>query len=390
MYEDHFTEEHRIYRKAVRDWCDKEIVPNAEAFEANELTPRSIFKQAGKLGFLGARFPEHCGGSGGDFWYTVVWAEELARSGLAGTAMGLLVQSDMATPVIGALGTQAQIDEFLKPALNGDKIAALGITEPGAGSDVASIRTTARRDGDDYIIDGSKTYITNGTQADFITLAVRTDPNANPNWAGISLVLFPTNTPGFTVGRKLKKLGNHSSDTAELHFDGCRIPRRYLLGEENHGFIYIMRNFQGERLVGALTAIAGARRAWERSVEFGRDRSAFGKPIGKFQVWKHEFVELLTAIDAGQLLSYHAAELYDRYLKDPDNAPDCTREISQAKLYCADLANRVTDRCLQFHGGMGYMEEYFIARAWRDMRLISIGGGTSEIMKEIIAKLIGL
>jgi citronellyl-CoA dehydrogenase len=390
MYASRFTEAHQIYRKAVRDWCERVIVPNAEAFERDELTPREVFKQAGQLGFLGARFPEACGGSGGDFWYTVCWAEELARTGLAGTTMGLLVQSDMATPVIGEIGTQAQIDEFLKPALAGDRIASLGVTEPGAGSDVASIRTTARRDGDDYIIDGAKTYITNGTQADFITLAVRTDPNAVPSWAGISLVLFPTNTPGFSVGRKLKKLGNHSSDTAELHFDGCRIPRRYLLGEENHGFVYIMRNFQGERLVGALTAAAGARRVWERSLDYGREREAFGKPIIKFQVWKHHFVDMLTELDAGQALAYRSADLFDAYLRDPDNTPDPTREISQAKLYCAEMAQRVIDRCLQFHGGMGYMEEYFIARAWRDTRLISIGGGTSEIMREIISKLIGL
>ena len=390
MYASRFTEAHQIYRKAVRDWCERVIVPNAEAFERDELTPREVFKQAGQLGFLGARFPESCGGSGGDFWYTVCWAEELARTGLAGTTMGLLVQSDMATPVIGEIGTQAQIDEFLKPALAGDRIASLGVTEPGAGSDVASIRTTARRDGDDYIIDGAKTYITNGTQADFITLAVRTDPNAVPSWAGISLVLFPTNTPGFSVGRKLKKLGNHSSDTAELHFDGCRIPRRYLLGEENHGFVYIMRNFQGERLVGALTAAAGARRVWERSLDYGREREAFGKPIIKFQVWKHHFVDMLTELDAGQALAYRSADLFEAYLRDPDNAPDPTREISQAKLYCAEMAQRVIDRCLQFHGGMGYMEEYFIARAWRDTRLISIGGGTSEIMREIISKLIGL
>jgi citronellyl-CoA dehydrogenase len=390
MFEDRFTEDHRMFRKAVRDWCDREIVPRAEEFERNELTPREIFRRAGELGFLGARFDEAAGGSGGDFWFTVCWAEELARAGLAGTAMGLLVQSDMATPVIGALGTKAQIDEFLKPALTGEKIAALGVTEPGAGSDVAAIRTTARRDGDDYIIDGAKTYITNGTQADFITLAVRTDPDAKPNWAGISLVLFPTNTKGFSIGRKLKKLGNHSSDTAELHFDGCRIPRRYLLGEENHGFVYIMRNFQGERLVGALTAAAGARRVWERSLEYGQQRQAFGKPIIKFQVWKHHFVDMLTELDAGTALSYVAADKYDRYLQDPARNPDATREISQAKLYCAEMAQRVIDRCLQFHGGMGYMEEYFIARTWRDTRLISIGGGTSEVMKEIISKYIGL
>jgi len=383
MFKDRFTDEHHIFRQSVRDWCDREIAPRAEEFEANELTPRSIFEQAGRLGFLGAHHPETSGGSGCDFWYTVCWAEELAKTGVAGTAMGLLVQADMATPVISDLGTEEQIEEFLKPALAGDKIAALGITQPGAGSDVASIRTTARRDGDDYVIDGAKTYITNGTQADFVTRAVRTDADAEPNWAGISLVLFPTDTKGFSVGRKLKKLGNHSSDTAELHFDGCRIPRRYLLGEENHGFVYIMRNFQGERLVGSLSAVAGARRAWELSVEYGRERKAFGRPIIKFQTWRHQFVDLLAQLDAAQLLAYHATDKHNR-------GEEATREISEAKLLCAELAQRVVDRCLQFHGGMGYMEEVFIARAWRDMRLISIGGGTSEVMREIIAKCVGL
>ena len=383
MFDQFFTQDHEIYRKSVREWLDREIAPKIDEFEATELTPRWVFKRAGELGFLGARFPEAHGGSGCDAWYTVVWTEELAKTGVAGTAMGLMVQSDMATPVISALGSDYHIEAFLKPALRGDKVAALGITEPGAGSDVASLRTTAIRDGDDYIVNGSKTFITNGTIADFITLGVRTNPDAEPNWAGVSLLLFPTDTPGFSVGRKLKKLGNHSSDTAELHFDNCRVPARNLLGEENHGFIYIMRNFQGERLVAAISAMAGARRAWERSVAYGRERNAFGRPIIKFQVWRHEFVQLLTELDAGQLLAYKAADMFNRGV-------ECTKEISQAKLYCADLSNKVMDRCLQFHGGMGYMEEYFIARSWRDARLVSIGGGTSEIMKEIISKCIGL
>ena len=237
MFEQFFTDEHQMYRRSVRDWCDKELVPNIEAFEAQRLTPRWVFERAGELGFLGAHFPEAHGGSGGDAWYTVVWTEELAKTGLAGSAMGLMVQSDMATPVISAIGSDYHIEEFLKPALAGKKVAALGVTEPGAGSDVASIRTTAVRDGDHYVVNGAKTFITNGTIADFITLAVRTHPEAEPNWSGISLLLFPTDTPGFSVGRKLEKLGNHSSDTAELHFDNCRVPVRNLLGEENHGFV---------------------------------------------------------------------------------------------------------------------------------------------------------
>ncbi len=383
MFDQFFTEEHQIYRQSVRAWCDKELTPNIEKFETQELTPAWVFKSAGEQGFLGARFPEEHGGLGGDVWHTVVWCEELAKTGIAGSAMGLMVQSDMATPIISAIGTEYHIERYLKPALAGDMVAALGVTEPGAGSDVASIRTTAIRDGDDYIINGSKTFITNGTIADFITLAVRTNPGAEPNWSGISLMTFPTDTPGFSVAGKLKKLGNHSSDTAELHFDDCRISAQNLLGEENHGFIYIMRNFQGERLVAAVSAIAGARQAWERSVAYGKERKAFGRPIIKFQVWRHEFVQLLTEIEAGQLLAYHAADLFNRGI-------ECTKEISQAKLFCADLSSKVMDRCLQFAGGMGYMEEYFIARAWRDARLVSIGGGTSEIMKEIISKCVGL
>ncbi len=383
MFDQYFTEEHQIYRRAVREWCDKEVTPRADEFEEAGITPREIYRRAGELGFLGARFPEEHGGSGGDIWHTVVWTEELARTGIAGTAMGLMVQSDMATPVISAIGSDYHVEEFLQPALRGEKIAALGVTEPNAGSDVASIRTTAVRDGDDYVINGAKTYITNGTCADFITLAVRTNTEIEPNWAGISLILFPTDTPGFSISKRLKKLGNHSSDTAELHFDDCRVPAKNLLGEENHGFVYIMRNFQGERLVAAVSAIAAARRAWERSVQYGRERKAFGRPIVKFQVWRHEFVQLLTEIEAGQLLAYKAAAKMA-------SGQDATLEISQAKLFNADLANKVMDRCLQFHGGMGYMEEVFIARAWRDARLISIGGGTSEIMKEIIAKCLGL
>ena len=382
MLEQRFTEDHEIYRRSVRAWCDREIVPFIDDWETAGITPRRVFERAGELGFLGARFPEAHGGSGGDVWYTVVWAEELARTGAAGAAMGLLVQSEMATPIISELGTAEQIETFLKPALAGKRIGALGITEPDAGSDVAGIRTTARRDGDDYVIDGSKTYITNGTQADFITLAVRTDPQADPPWGGISLVLFPTDTPGYTVGRKLEKLGNLSSDTAELSFDGCRIPRRSLLGQENQGFVYVMQNFQGERLVGALCAVAAAQRTWEHSLAYGRERKAFGRPIIKFQVWRHRFADMLTEIDAARLLAYRAAARLDRGV-------DATLEISQAKLFGAEMVNRVTDACLQFHGGIGYMEECFVARAWRDARLLSIGAGTSEIMREIIAKRVG-
>lgn len=380
MFENYFTENHNIFRKSVRDFVEKELAPHSEEWEKSESFPREVFKKMGELGFLGIRMPEKYGGSGLDYWYTVCFAEELPRSRMAGLNMSILVQTDMATPVIAEIGTEEQCKEFLVPAIKGEKIAALGVTEPGAGSDVANIKTTAKRVGGDYVINGAKTFITNGTRADFITLAVRT---GGEGYGGISLVLFPTDTKGFSVGRKLKKLGNKTSDTAELFFDNCKIPVRYLLGEENHGFYYIMNNFQGERLVAAVTGIAGCQLMWEDAYRYSLERHAFGKPIGKFQVWRHRLVDLLTQIEAGRMLTYQACDLFNRKI-------NCVREISMAKLYVAELAIKVANECLQIHGGYGYMEEYDISRAYRDVRLLSIGGGTSEIMKEIIGKLIGL
>ena len=376
-----FTDQHEMFRAMVRSFVETEIKPHADAWEEAEEFPRELFRKAGEAGLLGLHYDQRWGGSGLDYWYTVVECEELVRSHCAGVNMALMVQSDMATPVIHDLGTDEQKQEFLAPAIKGERIAALGVSEPGAGSDVVGMRTTARKDGGDYIINGSKTFITNGTRADFVTLVVKTDPDKGHS--GVSIVLFPTDTKGFSVGRKLKKLGNKSSDTAELHFDNCRIPRRYLLGEEGQGFYYLMQNFQGERLVAALLATAGAQRLLEETIHYGETREAFGRPIVKFQVWRHEFAQFLTEIEAARRLAYHAADLFNR--KVPS-----VKEISMAKLYCGELANKVADRCLQFHGGWGYMDEYPISRAWRDMRLITIGGGTSEVMREIIAKMSGL
>lgn len=380
MFENYFTEEHSIFRKSVRDFVEKELTPHSEEWEHAEGFPREVYKRMGELGFLGIRMPEKYGGSGLDYWYTVCFAEELPRSKMAGLNMSIMVQTDMATPVIAEIGTEEQCKEFLVPAIKGEKIAALGVTEPGCGSDVASIKTTAKKVGGDYVINGAKTFITNGTRADFITLAVRT---GGEGYGGISLILFPTDTKGFSVGRKLKKLGNKTSDTAELFFDNCKVPTRYLLGEENHGFYYIMNNFQGERLIGAVAGIAGCQYMWQDAYNYSMERHAFGKPIGKFQVWRHRLVDLLTQIEAGRLLTYHACDLFNRKI-------NCVKEISMAKLYAAELAIKVANECLQIHGGYGYMEEYDISRAYRDVRLLAIGGGTSEIMKEIIGKLIGL
>ena len=376
-----FTDEHDMFRKAVRDFCQKELAPNAEEWEEQRLFPREVFEEMGKLGFIGSRYPEDVGGSGGDIWYTAVFAEELPHCQMAGLAMSILVQSDMATPIINEIGTDEQKEEFLVPAIKGQKIAALGVSEPGAGSDVAGIRTTAKKDGDDYIINGQKTWITNGTRADFITLAARTDPD--DRYGGISLFLFPTDTPGFEVGNKLEKIGNHSSDTAELFFENCRIPSRYLLGHEGAGFYYIMQNFQGERLVGALTGTAGAQLVVDKTIQYCQEREAFGRPLTGFQVTRHKIVDMETRLEACRALTYHATDLFGRDIP-------AQREISMAKMMVGEVAMDVIDECLQLHGGMGYVEEGNVARAWRDTRLLSIGGGTTEIMKEIVSKLMNL
>ncbi|HIB77729.1 MAG TPA: acyl-CoA dehydrogenase, partial [Flavobacteriales bacterium] len=327
-------------------------------------------------GYFGIRYSESMGGSGLDYWYVNEYIQALCYARNAGLAMAMMVQSEISTPVIDAIGTDGQKREFLKPAIAGDIIGALGITEPDAGSDVAGIRTVARRDGDDYIIDGSKTFITNGTRADFITLSVRTGEEGH---GGISLVLFPTETRGFQVSKSLKKLGNWSSDTALLYFDGCRIPRRYLLGEENQGFRYIMENFQGERLAVAMSAVGAMQMMFDDALAYCKERKVFGRPIAKFQVWQHKIAEMATQIEAARQLTYLATDK----LNKGENA---VKEISMAKLFSGDLAQKVAYDCMQLHGGNGYMAEYDITRSFRDLRLMTIGGGTSEIMKEIIYK----
>ena len=255
MSDPHFTEEHALLRQQVRTFAERELAPHAEEWEKAKIFPKEVFRKMGELGFFGAHYPESVGGGGGDWWHACVIAEELPRCRMGGVSMAMLVQAYMATPVIFDLGTPEQKAEFLTPAIRGEKIAALGVTEPNAGSDVAAIRTTARREGGDFVINGQKTFITNGTRADFVTLAVKTSPEAG--YGGVSVVLCPTDAKGFHVGRKLDKIGNHSSDTAEMFFEDCRIPVRYLLGEENQGFYYVMRNFQGERLIASVSSVSG-------------------------------------------------------------------------------------------------------------------------------------
>ncbi len=386
-----FTEQHEQFRKTVRAFAEKELAPHLDEWEAKEIFPaHEVFKRAGELGIFGAHYPEEKGGMGGDYWFSVAKSEELPRSGLAGVTMAMLVQSDMATPVIGDLGTKEQIEEFLAPALRGEKVAALGVSEPAAGSDVAGIKTVAKRDGDDYVITGQKTYITNGTQADFVTLLAKTNPEAGAH--GCSFFLVPTKTKGFGVSKKLRKIGNHSSDTAELFLDEVRIPRRYLLGEENMGFMYLMQNFQSERLIASTSACASAFHALERTIEFGKDRMVMGKPIIKREYWQHKFVDHATQLEAGKALSYKAVEQYnhEKYEQKTTLSMDTVKLISMCKIFVGEAVSAMMDDCLQFHGGMGYIEEGWMARAWRDQRLLRIGGGTSEVMRYYVAKLMGM
>jgi citronellyl-CoA dehydrogenase len=384
-----FTEDHQQFRKTVRAFAEKELAPHVEEWEHDELFPNWVFKRAGELGILGAHFPEEHGGAGLDYWFSAAKAEELPHSRMAGVNMGLLVQSDMATPVISDIGTKEQIEEFLKPALAGDKIASLGVSEPAAGSDVAGILTTAKPDGDDFIINGSKTFITNGTRADFVTMLVKTAPDRGAH--GCSFFLVPTKLPGFNVAKKLKKIGNKSSDTAELFLDDVRVPKRYLLGELNMGFMYLMQNFQTERLIAAVGAVASSFLILENTIQYGRERKAFGKPIIKREVWQHKFVDHYTKLEAAKAFVYKCVDAYndEKYVKKQPLSMETVKLISMAKILAGDLTSEIVDDCLQFHGGWGYIEDFPIARSWRDQRLLRIGGGTSETMKYYVAKLMG-
>jgi citronellyl-CoA dehydrogenase len=372
----YFTEEHDRIRQKVRQFCEQEIAPFAQAWDSAGEFPRELFNKAGDLGLFGLRVDPRWGGSGLDWWATAAYLESMAYSDSGGVGMALYVQSELTIPALHLLGTEEQKEEFLRLAITGQWILSLGVTEPEAGSDVAGIKTRARLQGKDLVISGRKRFITNGTRADLILLAVRTGEEGP---RGISFVLFPTKTKGFSVARKLSKVGMLASDTAELSFDECRIPQRYVLGEMNKGFYYVMQNFQGERLAAALGAVAGMERAVACALEYARSRKAFGSSIDQFQVWRHRFAENLTRIEAGRWLVYRALDLLNR-------GEPALREVTMAKLYTTELSQDVLYDCMQVYGGLGYLEECPVARQWRDARLKTIGGGSSEIMKEILAK----
>jgi alkylation response protein AidB-like acyl-CoA dehydrogenase len=371
-----FAEEHDALRRTVREFCQQKLAPHAEEWDKAGEFPRSVFKDLADLGLLGIRYPEEIGGLGLDWWTSIAFMEEMVHARSGGLMMSVLVDTDMATGIIDEMGTDDQKREFLAPVISGDWVAALGVTEPDAGSDVANIRTTARKDGGDYVISGSKTFITNGSFADFVTMIVRT---GEPGFGGISIVLVPTASKGFTVGRHLDKLGTRAVSSCELHFDEVRVPQRNLIGEENMGFLYLMNNFQGERVAASVMAYAGAILNIRDAIAYGEQRKAFGRPIMKFQWWRHKFADHLASLEAARYLTYAAVQK----MVDGENP---TREVSMAKLFAGELCQRVAYDCLQFHGGYGYCEEYNIARSFRDARLITIGGGTSEVMREIIAK----
>src|SRR5436309_415047 len=375
-----FTDEHEALRESITNFCKKELAPHSEEWERDGF-PDWVFKRMGELGFLGIYFPEEYGGQGGDYLMSIVRGEAMAQANNGGLAMGIAVHTDMATPPILKFGSEDLRQRYLGPAIQGEKISSLGISEPGAGSDVAGIRTRAVRDGDAYVINGAKTFITNGARADFIVLVTKTDADAG--YDGFSLFVVDTDTPGFHVSKKLEKLGMHSSDTAELAFEDMRVPAENLLGEEGKGFYHIMWELQGERLIGAAGCVAGAQRVFDQTLEYANQRQAFGRPIGRFQAIRHKFAEMATKIETARQMVYTTAWRVE-------NGDYPVREISMAKLYASRIACEVADECLQIHGGNGYMKEYGIERAWRDIRLNRIGAGTDEIMLEVIGRSYGL
>ncbi len=377
-----FTDEHIQLRETINRWVREEIVPHVDEWEAAREFPRDLYRRAAELGFLGLKYPEELGGQGGDYVHDAVWAEELAAAGASGgVGAGLGAHTGIATPPVYRFGTPDQHERFLRPAIQGERIAALGITEPGAGSDVASIRTMARKVDGGYLVNGSKTFITNGVRADFLVCAVKTTEDGGHQ--GISFLILEREMPGYEVVNKLEKMGWHSSDTAELSFTEVEVPDENLLGEENRGFYLIMENFAWERLLMSLGAVGAMRRLLAVAIEYAGEREAFGRPIGRFQAIRHKIAEIGVKAEVGRALTYHALR---RYIAGEDVIADVTK----AKLYTQRACVEVADECVQILGGYGYMREYGVERALRDARLGPIGGGTDEVMKEILGRQLGL
>jgi len=372
-----FTEEQEMFRQSVRVFAEREIAPYSDQWDEKRYFSDELFRKAGQQGYFGLRFQEKYGGQGLDYWYVGIMIEELMRARNTGVVVGLLVQCEMATSVIHKYGSEEIKQEFLVPAIKGERIASLGVTEPSAGSDVGAIRTTARRVGDDYIINGQKTLITNGVRSNFITLAART---GGPGVGGVSVILVPTDAPGFSRGRTLRKTNVPSSDMAELFFDDCRVPIRNLVGEENKGFYYIMDLFQGERLVLCYIINSQAREMIQEALKYMRERSAFGRKLAQMQVWRHRFADVLTDFEASKLLMYIATDLLNQGHREAEVT------VSMARLFGAEFIRRAAVECAQVFGGYSMMEEYWIARAILGIHGFGVGAGTQEILREIISR----
>lgn len=373
-----FTAEHDIFRQSARDFVQKEIIPHVDEWEAAEMIPREVFKKMGDLGFLGINFPEQYGGTQNDFWYTVAYMEELARATFAGLVAATSVHQYMATNHILMAGSDYLKERYLPKSISGEYVGSIAITEPGAGSDVANIRCSAKHEGDHYIINGSKTFITNGYYGNFVTVACKTDPDAG--MAGISLIVVDQGTPGFTK-TKLKKMGWKSSDTAELFFDNVKVPATHLVGKEGQGFFYIMDSFQLERLIAAILSTAGAELKIETTLKYMHERSSMGKPIAKYQALRHRMVDIATEVEVTKRFVYYCCDLFAR-------GKFAVKECTMAKMKATEVAKSVADECLQMFGGYGWMSEYPIERAYRDARVGTIVGGTTEIMREILSKMV--
>lgn len=375
-----FTDEHEMLRRTVRAFVEKEVVPHVDAWEEAGRLPRELWRRLGELGFLGLEFPVEYGGGGGDFLSSVVLGEEMARCRSGGVAFSVLVHTDMSSPWLTRYGTPAQKRAYLPGIVRGETVCALGITEPGTGSDMAGIRTRAVRDGDRYLLTGSKIFITNGVHGDLYFVAARTSPGpAERRHAGISMFLVERGAPGFTVSRRLDKMGMRASDTAELSFQDCPVPAANLLGEEGRGFQQLAAGLQRERIMAAVLALSGAAQALEDTTAYLRERQAFDGPLADKQVLRHRVADMATEIEAARHLVYHAASLYAA-------GQECASQVSMAKLFATEVANRVAYQAVQLHGGYGYMREFPVERFFRDVRLWTIASGTSEIMREIIAK----
>jgi alkylation response protein AidB-like acyl-CoA dehydrogenase len=377
-----FAEEHEELRETVKRFVSAEIAPHVDEWEAAREFPRELYGRCAELGFLGLKFPERYGGQGGTHLHDAVWVEELARSGgSGGVAAGLNAHASIAMPPIFNFGSEEQKQRWLVPGIAGEKVGALGITEPGAGSDVAGISTFARRVDGGYVVNGAKTFITNGVRADFLVCACKTTQQGGHD--GISFLVLEREMPGYEVSRKLEKMGWHSSDTGELSFTDVEVPEENLLGAENEGFGLIMANFAWERLLMAIGAVGAMQRLLDTTVSYALEREAFGRPVGRFQAIRHQVAEMATKAEASRALTYNALRIFHE-------GRDCIREVTMAKLVTQRAVLEIADQALQIHGGYGYMREYGIERAVRDARLGPIGGGTDEVMKEILGKTMGL